>query len=260
MLNINYDEFNYKMATVGYAVFENFLSIDKCNILKKIIEDELNYYKFSEHTERAYFDRHHLHDLICKHLDIIKLLEDEHLDKLIAQLLGEYWIMYAFTGSSCPPESTNYGGRIHVDCPRLIQNYDTNIGVMWVLDDFTHDNGATKILPASHHSEIIPNQDFFDKNSLKLVCPAGSLVIMNARVVHSTGFNNTDQWRHALTMNTCRPFMKQRMDWVRFVPENITKHLNQRAKRILGYDTRLPTNLQEFFLPEEDRLYKPNQG
>lgn len=53
---------------------------------------------------------------------------------------------------------------------------------------------------------------------------------MNARIVHSTGFNNTNQWRHALTLNTCRPYMKQRMDWVRFIPENITTHLTKEQK------------------------------
>ena len=249
MLNINYDEFNYKMTTVGYAVFENFLSIDKCNILKKIIEDELNYYKFSEHTERAYFDRHHLHDLICKYLDVVKLLEDEHLDKLLAQLLGEYWIMYAFTGSSCPPNATNYGGRIHVDCPRWIENYTTNIGVIWTLDDFTTENGGTKVLPASHHADYIPTKEYFDKNSVQFEFKKGSLIIFNARVVHSTGFNMTKNWRHALTMNACRSYMKQRMDWVRFIPHEISNKLNQTARRIIGFDTRLPTNLDELFLP-----------
>ena len=30
--------------------------------------------------------------------------------------------------------------------------------------------------------------------------------------------------------------------------------------RLIGFDTRLPTSLEEFFLPEERRLYKPGQG
>jgi hypothetical protein len=50
------------------------------------------------------------------------------------------------------------------------------------------------------------------------------------------------------------------MDWVRFIPDEISNQLNQSARRIIGFDTRLPTSLEEFFLPEEQRLYKPNQG
>jgi hypothetical protein len=53
--------------------------------------------------------------------------------------------------------------------------------------------------------------------------------------------------------------MKQRMDWVRFIPESISSQLNSQARRILGFDTRLPSNLEEFFQPEELRFYKGNQ-
>jgi ectoine hydroxylase-related dioxygenase (phytanoyl-CoA dioxygenase family) len=76
---------------------------------------------------------------------------------------------------------------------------------------------------------------------------------------HAAGVNNTDSFRHALTINVCRPYMKQRMDWVRFIPNSIANQLNQQAKRIIGYDTRIPTNLDEFFQPEENRFYKGGQ-
>ena len=253
------EQFNYQLKTIGFAVIENFITEDTCDLLKTHIEFELNNYE-EYSTERSKLDRHHLHDLVCKYIDIAKLLEDEQLNNLLSELLGESWIMYAFTGSSCPPHATNYGGRVHVDSPRLIENYPTNIGVLWALDDFNKENGGTKVLPASHHSDHIPDKEYFDTHALQVECTKGSLVIFNARVVHSTGFNHTDKWRHALTMNACRSYMKQRMDWVRFIPDSITEELNDTAKRIIGYDTRLPTTLDEFFLPEEKRLYKANQG
>lgn len=259
MSNIDIEIFNYQMQTVGFAVFENFLASEECDKLKKIVEYEIENYK--EHgTERSHLDRHHLHDLVCKHIEVAKLLEDETLNTLLGELLGSYWIMYAFTGSSCPPHSTNYGGRVHVDSPRWIANYPTNIGVLWALDDFTSENGGTRVLPGSHHSEIIPSKEYFDNHSIQVIVPKGSLIIFNARVVHSTGFNNTKNWRHALTMNACRSYMKQRMDWVRFVPEKISDQLNSTARRVIGFDTRLPSSLEEFFQPEETRLYKSNQG
>jgi ectoine hydroxylase-related dioxygenase (phytanoyl-CoA dioxygenase family) len=253
------NEFVYQMQTVGFSVFEGFLSEANADFLRSLVEQELVDYK-EYGTERSHLDRHHLHDLICKYIDVAKLLEDERLDSLLAQILGRFWIMYAFTGSSCPPKSTNYGGRVHTDSPRWIDGYPTNVGVLWALDDFTIENGGTKVLPASHHSEQIPTKEYFDANSIQVECKKGSLIIFNARVVHSTGFNHTSEWRHALTMNACRSYMKQRMDWVRFIPNEISAQLNETARRIIGFDTRLPTNLMEFFLPEEQRLYKPNQG
>jgi hypothetical protein len=47
---------------------------------------------------------------------------------------------------------------------------------------------------------------------------------------------------------------------VRFVPPAIAEQVNAQARRLIGYDTRLPASLDEFFLPEAQRLYKPNQG
>ena len=62
---------------------------------------------------------------------------------------------------------------------------------------------------------------------------------------------------HQIVMD--KPYMKQRMDWVRFLPSNITDQLNQQAKRIIGFDTRIPTNLDEFFVSKDELLYKPGQ-
>jgi ectoine hydroxylase-related dioxygenase (phytanoyl-CoA dioxygenase family) len=167
--------------------------------------------------------------------------------------------MYAYTSSSLPPKGDNYGSRIHVDCPRFIPNYVTNVGVIWALDDFTLENGATHVLPGSHNTDQIPTDQFFKENNIRLTCKAGDLIIFNARLWHAAGINNTDKFRHALTMNVCRPFMKQRMDWVRFIPSTITDQLSSQARRIIGFDTRLPSTLEEFFLSDDERLYKANQ-
>lgn len=85
------------------------------------------------------------------------------------------------------------------------------------------------------------------------------MIVFNARLFHRAGINHSADWRHSLTMNLCRPFMKQRMDWVRFIPTEIAEQLNDQARRIIGYDSRIPTSLEEFFLEEGQRLYKPGQ-
>ena len=143
----------------------------------------------------------------------------------------------------------NVSGKTVVDCG----------GGSGILTHLCIENGATKVLPGSQHSKTIPSKEYFDKYSVTVEVPKGSLIIFNARVVHVTGINKTNKWRHALSMNACRPFMKQRMDWVRFIPNEILTQLNQTARRIIGFDTRLPTSLEEFFQPEESRLYKSNQ-
>jgi len=179
---------------------------------------------------------------------------------LVAPILGEHWILYAFTSSSVPPGGTNYGRRIHVDSPRYVPNYPSNVGLIWTLDAFTEETGGTDVLPGSHHSPRAPSEEYFDRRCVQVECLQGSLIVFQARLSHRSGLNRSPKMRHALTLNACRAFMKQRMDWVRFVPKDIADALGPQGRRLLGYDTRLPTSLEEFFVPEGERLYKPNQG
>lgn len=250
---------SYDMATRGYSVIPGVLDPSSCDRLRAALAKAVADYRPGP-TKQSQLDRHLIHDLLCRDRMFAGLLEDPRLQQLLAPLLGESWILYAFTSSSLPPGGSNYGNRIHVDSPRFVPGYTFNVGVMWALDDFTAENGATQFLSGSHHSGAVPDPEFFARNCVQVACAKGSIIAFNARVFHRAGENSTGEWRHALTMNACRAFMKQRFDWVRFVPAEISGALNAQARRIIGFDTRLPTSLEEFFLPEDQRLYKPGQG
>lgn len=253
------EEHAYHMQIRGYSVFPNFLDSETCDLLRDKLMHAIDHYQIRG-TERSVLDKYLIHDLLCQDILFSRLLEDPRLQEILSVILGQHWILYAFTSSSLPPHGDNYGSRLHVDTPRFIHNYPTNVGVMWALDDFTLENGATKVLPGSHHDEKAPSEDFFEQHCAQLTCTKGSFIVFNARVWHRAGVNKTERWRHSLTMNACRSYMKQRMDWVRFIPPEISGQLNDQARKIIGFDTRLPTNLDEFFLPEDQRLYKANQG
>jgi len=248
------------METRGYNVIPGFLDGAHCERLKAALARAIDEYAPRAASERSVLDRFLLHDLLCRDLEFAKLLDDPRLQSLVAPILGEHWILYAFTSSSVPPGGTNYGRRIHVDSPRYVPNYPSNVGLIWTLDAFTEETGGTDVLPGSHHSPRAPSEEYFDRRCVQVECLQGSLIVFQARLSHRSGLNRSPKMRHALTLNACRAFMKQRMDWVRFVPKDIADALGPQGRRLLGYDTRLPTSLEEFFVPEGERLYKPNQG
>jgi ectoine hydroxylase-related dioxygenase (phytanoyl-CoA dioxygenase family) len=247
------------MSTVGYSIIKGYYNQKEVEVLKQSLEKEIDNYQPYDASERSFLDRYHMHDLLVKDIIFSKTFEDSRLQQLLSPLLSDFWIMYAYTSSSLPPKGDNFGSRIHVDSPRFIPNYITNVGVIWALDDFTLENGATYVLPGSHNCDIRPSKEIFEKHCRRLICESGDLIVFNARLWHAAGVNKTNVFRHALTLNACRPYMKQRMDWVRFIPNEIADKLNDQARRIIGYDTRIPSNLNEFFLPENERFYKPNQ-
>ena len=112
----------------------------------------------------------------------IELFDIEGVTTPINNILGDGSIVYAYTSSSMLPNGKNYSNRIHVDCPRLIPGYSTNLGVIIPLDDFTEKNGATFILPGSQNMLESPEEDYFYKNAKRIIAKAGSVIFLNSRL------------------------------------------------------------------------------
>lgn len=201
-----------------------------------------------------------VHNLMVRGAPFARLLENPKLQEYFSSLLGDTCILYAYTSSSMPAGGSNYSHRIHVDSPRFIPGYWTNAGMMLALDDYTEENGATYFLPGSHKSPDVPSQEHFFQQAQRAFPRAGDAVVFSARTWHMGGQNRTETPRHAVTMNICRSFMRQRFDYPRLVPEEIVNQLGSVGKRFLGFHVRVPVSLEEYYCPPGQRHYLANQG
>jgi ectoine hydroxylase-related dioxygenase (phytanoyl-CoA dioxygenase family) len=155
-----------------------------------------------------------------------------------------------------PPNGRNYSVRVHTDSPRIIPGYVTNMGATILLDDFTEENGATWYLPRSQSRADAPPEDEFYATAKRLIAPAGSVLFFNARIWHAGGDNHTDRWRHALTINMCRPYMKQRIDIPRAMQGMDLSRVSDQVKQKLGFFSQPPASLEEYYLPAEQRSFR----
>lgn len=224
-------------------------------LLQECVDEDLARWK-----GKPYADAWMVHNLMARGLPFARLMENDVLQAYLGALLGDTCIIYAYTSSSTPPHSTNYSHRIHVDSPRLIPGYVTNVGIMLALDDYTDENGATNFLPGSHTRAEAPTEAEFLAGAERTYPKAGDAVIFNARTFHAGGQNRTARPRHAVTMNVCRSYMRQRFDYPRLVPGHVVDSLTEVGRRFLGFNVRMPTSLEEYYVPEEQRLYKSGQG
>ncbi len=206
------------------------------------------------------FDKGMVHNCMVRGSNMAGILDHPVMNAYLNKCFSDTCIVYAYQSSSLPPKQSNYGSRVHVDCPRFISGYNSNMGVMFPLNDFTVENGATYYLPRSHKLADLPAEDFFYANAKRAFCKAGDMILLNPRLVHAAGFNATNITRHALTINFCRSYMRQRFDFPRLISQDIIDKLGENGRRLIGMNVRMPTNLEEFYLPPEQRLYKPNQG
>ena len=248
------------LATSGVAIVPDVLERQEAlamrPLLQKAIDEDLARWQ----GQPGYSDAWMVHNLMVRGRPFLRLLENPILHAYLGAMLSDTCIVYAYTSSSMPPGGSNFSRRLHVDCPRVIPGYVTNMGVTLALDDFTEENGATELLPHSQGRLEPPSEEEFARGAIRLMPKAGQAILFNARIWHRGGVNRSGSARHAVTINVCRSFMRQRFDYPRLVPRELVDELGPVGRRFLGFNVRMPASLDEYYVPEERRLYKAGQG
>lgn len=201
-----------------------------------------------------------VHALMSRDRLFLNFLESPAILAISRAILGHGCIVNAFNSSSLLPQADNFSSRIHVDSPRLIPGYITNIGYIFALDAFSKSNGAMEIAPSLVGLASCPSEDQF--NAAKVVLDhlmPGDAVCFNVRCWHRGGINRTASPRHAITLNVCRAFMRQQLDYPRMLGDSIISQLSHDLQQFLGYHVRMPTSMREFLLPPDLRPYRAGQ-
>jgi ectoine hydroxylase-related dioxygenase (phytanoyl-CoA dioxygenase family) len=115
---------------------------------------------------------------------------------------------------------------------------------IWLLDDFTKENGATRIVPGTHHSGVLPQDVLSDQEAshpdeVTIQAPAGSVFIFNSHAWHGGTNNNTGKNRRSIHSYFCRADQPQQVDQSRYVKAETLNRLSPAAVRILGLKDKL---------------------
>lgn len=111
------------------------------------------------------------------------------------------------------------------------------VSTIWALDDFTEDNGATRIVPGSHRW----NGERPDEEAARpVVMPAGSLLVFLGTLYHGGGENRSRGTRLGLTIQYCPPWARQQENFVLGVPASEVPQLSGRIQQLIGYGIHPP--------------------
>lgn len=109
---------------------------------------------------------------------------------------------------------------------------------MWMLDDFTPDNGATRIVPGSHKWGRQPDYDLGEGDTLTepACAPAGSVMVFDGRLWHQTGANTSDAPRHGILNYYCRGYVRQQQNFSAGLDTEVAKRATPVMQRLLGLE------------------------
>lgn len=191
-------------------------------------------------------------------LELPQLLEivDATVSPTAILHLQNGFILPSMPGDAPPIFQTSY----HRDFPRHLNGYLASVNLFFAIDAFTVKNGATVVIPGSQQNPEPPSPERIAREQRALECPAGSVIVFDSTLWHAAGANVSGADRLAINHQFTRSWIKQQVDYVRALGEEAVRRLPPRTQQLLGYYTRVVTSLDEYYQPEERRLYRKGQG
>ena len=190
-----------------------------------------------DRTQRSY-------NLPAKLPQCARLMEDPFLLPLLAATLKEDFILSDISATSIGPHTD--GGYWHVDAPLTmlpepLPDVVLAVQTAWMLDDFTPENGATRVVPGSHRTLKKPAWGYepMDGETV-LTAPAGSLALWLSHTWHRVGTNVTDVPRRAIIGYFSQAWVKPFSDYTRSVPSDVMRRYSPRARYLLGWSAFPP--------------------
>ncbi|QKH34499.1 phytanoyl-CoA dioxygenase family protein [Achromobacter pestifer] len=183
-------------------------------------------------------------NLLNKAPDMIPLIEHPVVLPMVRSVMGQDCNLHDFQATSIGPGTG--GGAWHVDAPlgqiaEPLPEFPLTLQNVWMLDDFTADNGATRVMPRSHKLRKSPPWGSGPLDGeVTLTAPAGSVAIWLSNTWHRSGPNHTGRERRAILCNYNVSWLRGFADFTSTLPAGVAATLSNEARYLLGYGARAP--------------------
>jgi ectoine hydroxylase-related dioxygenase (phytanoyl-CoA dioxygenase family) len=168
-------------------------------------------------------------------------------------------ILNSFSALDNLPNQPNFSAIVHRDLRFYSGDFPIMINCLVMVDDFTVENGGTYLLAKSHLEKRKPSDEEFFANADQAIGKRGDILIFNANVWHSSAPNKTQDHRRAIPITISKSFMKQLLDYPRAIGYDRIDEFDYEFQQLLGYHSRVPASLNEWYQPEDKRYYKKDQ-
>ena len=175
-------------------------------------------------------------------------------DRIMSDLLGPDYIVSNFTANIARPGSRSMG--VHSDTALVLPEpwlAPVSANVIWCLTDVHPDNGATLHIPGSHRyrtRDEVPADPM--AHMVPFSAPAGSIMVMEGRVWHTSGANVTAHEDRALLFGYyTKPFIRPQWNFTAALAPERQAEMSELMRYRLGLDVTLNSDASKVITPTD---------
>jgi ectoine hydroxylase-related dioxygenase (phytanoyl-CoA dioxygenase family) len=182
-----------------------------------------------QRTIRNLLHRGAIFEQLVQHPTIIAVAE---------ALLGEDMTLSSYAARILEPGAIEMGA--HIDYPYWAMRPPfavrppLKLQVIWLMQDFTADNGATMVVPKSQLRGAPADAASFARESLKVTGAAGSAIVSHGLLWHDTGQNHTEEPRVSMLINYGAKVIRPMEPDIGAVPPEVLERATPKLRQLLG--------------------------
>ena len=193
------------------------------------------------------------------------LLDNTKIQQISELLVSKTSILHLQNGFIFPTHShdsnlSDFQYTFHPDFTRYMNGYIASINILATFTDIKESDNIFYVVPKTHHSDKKISQEYCHKNKISIAAKAGYVLVFDSTLWHCGGANNSGKNWYGVNHQFTQSFFKQQVDYVRLLGDSIVLDQTPRVQQMLGFYTRVVTNLDEYYQPSDRRLYRPMQG
>lgn len=238
-----------RLAEDGWCVLPDVLSPEETSIARDRLWKAADAYRqMGGETHMPILDPNDSNVRIFYLLEIDQLFRDmiQHplAIQMVRQVLGKHFLISNFTANIARPGSKSMA--LHSDQSLVVPEpwlAPWAVNIIWCLDDVYFENGATLFIPGSHKWTSKAEVPADANTRLRpFEAKAGSIVVMDGRMWHTSGANITrDQDRALMFGYYSAPFLRPQVNWNACLSPGVQATLSPQMREWLGLDIEANT-------------------
>jgi ectoine hydroxylase-related dioxygenase (phytanoyl-CoA dioxygenase family) len=253
------DNASGRLDEAGFVILEDAISPERLDALRRRVAE---LYEIEADRAGSEFKQEpgclRLANLVDKGAVFEAVIADPRVLEHVRHVLGPQLKLSSLNARTALPGSASQP--LHVDMGAIPDEHGYWVcNCVWMLDNFTPDNGALRVVPGSHRwrqrpQDVMPDPSTAHPGEVMVTARAGSIIVINAHLWHGGLANRTTAPRAVVHAFYCRRDKPQQQYQKALLRPAVQERLAPELRDLLALDDPLNDALAQSAAPRSGFL------